>query len=512
MRKALLCLLVLVLVLVCAPAVAEIYVFDALFASMEVPDSYVVLTEKNIADYADWLEARGTSTEEVTNDFLRRGVLLQAWTESYDACFELRATQDERTQSVFDINEQSEDVRRSYRTSHSPDNEYPGYEFSSSEWKNTENGRFLVLRYVRRDNGEILYRGLMRRTIRNGYQIDFDMQVYGRAVTNKDNSNLNAIWQSFNFIEIKPLPPSASAKINISNAPPTETNAQTFDIEGTAAEGVKLTAVVMGLSYPEPVVSEAVVGKNGKFKLPIQLPREGVFLITITGEYQDQDVVELAYPVTYQRTLLTVNFVEQPGETLKQKELVFSGTAEPGANIQVFFNGAVAMEKRVTSAGKFTVELDVDEEGEYEAILVFSKKGLADRRFTFQFTRKWSETDMMNHLRKQAIKPSYKQLINNMQAYEGRVMGYRAYITDISQSGDVYIIRMALNKTGSKYSNIIMVTSSEQPSFSVGERVMMYGTCAGMTLSTGLEGEEETGGNSEENLPCFDLLMFVALN
>ena len=94
-----------------------------------------------------------------------------------------------------------------------------------------------------------------------------------------------------------PLPPKASARILITDEPPAETNEQEFEIEGTAAEGVTLTAVVMGLSYPEPIVTEATAGKNGKFSLPINLPREGVFLITITGEYQGEEVVELAYPV-----------------------------------------------------------------------------------------------------------------------------------------------------------------------------------------------------------------------
>ena len=507
MRKAIPCLLLLLLLLACAPALAETYVFDQLYATMEMPEGYIVLTPDNLTDYAAWLEARGSSTEKATNDFLARGVLLQAWTEEGDACFELRAEQNERSASIFDVNEQTTEVRGAYRTSHYPKNEYEGYDFTTSEWKNTDNGRFLVLRYTRRDNGEILYRGFMRRTIRNGYEIDFDMQIYGRSVTNKDNTNLNKIWETFTFVEVLPLPPKASAKINISDAPPAETNEQEFEIEGTAAEGVTLTAVVMGLSYPEPIVTEATAGKNGEFSLPISLPREGVFLITITGEYQGEEVVELAYPVTYQRTLLTVNFTSKPGDTVSQDEVEFAGTAEPGATIQIFLNGEDVMTKKVTSAGKFSFSLDAEEEGTYEAVLAFSKKGLADRRFTFSFTRKWTEEDMMDYLNKQAISPSYSQLIDKMEGYEGRIMDYKAYITDISESGDVYIIRMALNRKNDEYSNIILVTSDEKPNFQVDERVMMYGTCAGMSLSTGVEGEEE----SSESYPCFELLLFATL-
>lgn len=507
MRKSLLWLFLLLALLVCTPAFAEIYVFDDLFASMEVPDDYVVLTESNMVNYADWLEARGTTLEDTMNDFARRGVLLQAWAETGDACFELRATQDERSLLVFDVNEQTTTFRGQYRTSHYPNNEHNGYDFSASEWKNTDQGRFLVLRYVRRDGGEVLYRGLMRRTIRNGYEIDFDMQIYGRGVVTKDNTNLNKIWETFKFIEVFPLPPAAAAKINITDAPPQETNEQTFNIEGTAASGVSLTAVTMGLSYPEPIVTKVEVGKNEKFSLPITLPREGVFLITVTGENEGEEVVELAYPVTYQRTMLAVNFTKKPDAVVKEDTVTIAGTSEPGATIQVMVDGETVPGKRVTSAGKFSINVTVKEEGQHDVLLIFNKKGLADRRFTISFNRKWTDNDMMKYLSQQAINPTYSGLKNNIQKYEGRIVGYRAYIMDVAQSGDEYIITMALTRKNGKYSNYILVASDSEPSFQTGERVMMYGTCEGMSLSTGTEEDDET----EASYPCFALLLFAAL-
>ncbi|MEG1775568.1 MAG: Ig-like domain-containing protein, partial [Clostridia bacterium] len=425
--------LVLLLLLVCLPACAETYVFDNIYGSIDVPEDYIVLTGTNLNTYVDWIAARGSTVDAVTKDFAERGVLMQAWTQEQDACFELTAVQDERALHTFDVNEQSDEWRGSYRVSFYPENQYSatGYDYSTSNWKNTPNGRFLVLRYSKRDNGEIVHRGLMRRTIRNGYEISFDMQVHGRAITNKDNTSLNKLWDSFKFIEIKPLPPAASAKVNITDAPPTETNVQSFDIAGTATEGVKLTAVVMGLSYPEPIVSDVTVSASGKFKLPIKLPKEGVFLITITCENQGEDVMELAYPVTYQHTLLTVNTNAEVPKVISTDEYTISGTSEPGASIQVFINGETVMTKHVTTAGKFKLDLDTSNEGEYEVILAFSKKGLADRRITYTFTRKWTDDDMRKQLAKQAIKPSYTNLVKKMEGYEGRVMGYRAYIVNV---------------------------------------------------------------------------------
>ncbi len=506
MRKLFFGVLVLFLTLAWGAALAQTHVFDALKATVEIPDTYVVLTGENLPQNADWLESRGLSIEDVSNDFIKRGVLLQCWTADYDACMELTALQTEQALNIFDVNEQEDTIRGAYRLSHYPNNDFQaqGYDFSSADWKNTSQGRFLILRYIKREGGEILHRGLMRRTIRNGYEITFDMKVYGRSLTNKDNTALNKIWESFAFAEILPLPPSASAKINLTKEPPAETNNPEFTIEGTAAKDVKLTAVIMGLSSPNPTLVEAETGASGKFKMPVKLPKEGVFMITLTGEYMGEDVKELAFPVTYQRTLLTVNLSTPLPQVVTTSELTLLGTSEPGASIQVFVNNESVMNKRVTAAGKFKLELDTSTEGVYDLVLVFSKKGLADRRITHSFTREWSQADILKELKKQAIKPGYATLIKKIEGYEGRIMGYKCYLLSVTKAGDEYIVQMALTRRGSQYSSIILVTSSEEPAFALGQQVWMYGTCVGMSLPS--EGDE-----TNASYPCFELLMFVSI-
>ena len=506
MRKLLLAVLVLFLTLACSGAYAQTHLFDALYASVEIPDSYIVLTGDNLPQNADWLESRGLSIEEVSNDFIRRGVLLQCWTPEYDACMELTAVQTEQSQNLFDINQHEDSVRGAYRLGHYPNNDYQaqGYDFSSASWKNTGEGRFLILRYIKRDSGEVLHRGLMRRTIRNGYEITFDMQVYGRSLTHKDNTALNKIWDSFHFVEVLPLPPSSSAKINIPREPPAETHDSEFIIEGTAAKDVKLTAVIMGLSSPTPTLVEAEVSSSGKFKIPVKLPKEGVFMITITAEYMGEDVKELAFPVTYQRTLLTVNLTTPLPEVVTTPELVVMGASEPGASIQVFVNNEPVMNKKVTAAGKFKLELDTAAEGAYDLVLVFSKSGLTDRRIVHSFTRKWSERDIIKNLQSQAIKPGYATLKSKIAGYEGRIMGYKCYLLNVTKAGNEYIAQMALTKRGSEYSGVILVTSGEEPAMAVGSQVWMYGTCVGMSVPS----EED---ESNASYPCFELLLFASV-
>jgi len=65
---------------------------------------------------------------------------------------------------------------------------------------------------------------------------------------------------------------------------------------------------------------------------------------------------------------------------------------------------------------------------------------------------------------------------------------------------------MALTKKSGNYSDIILVTCKEEPSYQEGQRITMYGTCTGMSL-----GSADGDGESEESYPCFDLLMFAEI-
>lgn len=510
MRKILPALLLLLLLCigVCSTASAEVYVLDELYANVDVPAEFtIVLRPGYLEKYAEWLESKGGSLEETTNDFIRRGVLLQCWNEEGDLCFEVTATQNENTLLIYDVNKQSESVRRTYRLSHYPRNEFEqqGYTFTDATWKNhSRSDRFLVLPYRRTEMGETLYRGFMRRTIRNGYEITLDLQVHGRSSSNKDNNLLNDIWDTFTFVEIHDMPAAASAKVNITTPPPRETNENNFIMEGTAAEGVKLTSVVIGLNYKTPLLYEVVVGDSGKFKIPVSLPKEGVYMMTITGEHEGEDVIELAYPITYSRTLLTVNVTSEVPSVIETGHLHITGTSEPGAEIQLFLNSEAVDTKKVTSKGKFAVDFSFPEEGVYELTMVFSKKGLGDRRISYTISRKWSDADTLKQLEKDAIKPSYKNLVNKMSGYEGRIMGYTGYVMSASQSGDEWIMQMALSRKNSKYSNYILVICPEEPAYAVGSKVLMYGTCLGMSASVDGEGEEVG-----ESYPCFELLLLT---
>ena len=121
MRKWLFIAAVAFLLLFTLSAQAEIHVLDEVYGTIDIPETYpIVITPKNLDVYATWLENHGKDPEATRNDLISRGVLLQCWAEDENTCLEITAVQNDRTIGIFNVNQQSEDMRASYRLSHYP--------------------------------------------------------------------------------------------------------------------------------------------------------------------------------------------------------------------------------------------------------------------------------------------------------------------------------------------------------------------------------------------------------
>ena len=195
MKKAsVLLLFALAILLCCGIAAADTVTLDMIYATCEIPNTYVVLRADNISRHPEWLANHNMTEAEMIADWNARGVLLQAWTVDADACFEITAVRDETAIQVHDIDDQTPNYRASYRKEHLSGATYKqlGYNIQSAEWKKTAQGRFLMLKYSYNQNG-VKRSGYARKTIKNGYTITLDYKVFGRRLASKDNNNLNKI-------------------------------------------------------------------------------------------------------------------------------------------------------------------------------------------------------------------------------------------------------------------------------------------------------------------------------
>ena len=503
MRKTLFILLLLGTLLFALPAMAQVFTFDDVHLSIDIPAGYTVITPDTAAANAQMLLSRGYNAEEVPEIFEAEGIKLLAYDSTGEACFQLICLKDVDAQRYFDIDERTAEERAAWRKEHLKGETYKilGYKFTDGAWKKTAKyGRVIQLKYSKTEDDEIVARGYQRKTIKNGYTIIFDMCITGRTLKSADNAALNKIMGTVALTETLPVPPTAVGVFEVAQIPPVETNTAKFTIEGKGQAGLKITTTLARLSSTDTKITTGVVNKKGLFEIPITLPVEGVYMLTLTIENGDTLIEEITYPaIKYQASLLPVNITGTVPEEITEDSIIISGTSIKGAKVQLLY-GSTNKTVTVGSKKTFSFKVDTSKEGVYDFVLVVTKTGSETRRYTFTGTRSFTVEENRAVLRKGAVKPSYKVLLSKLTGYDGRVMVYTPYVTNIAENGSDWLVSMALRRTSSgEYRDLIMVSMTETPTFTVGTSYKMYLRCIGAysVLS-------ESGG--ETSYPHFDFL------
>ena len=506
MRKILLPLLLLFCMLLPAAALADAFTFADQGAVCEVDSSkYTIITPDNVTSMTSWLDANNKTADEVLADFADRGVLFQAWNEAGDVCLELTAVQDSYGEQYYDVNQVTENERKNYRLGHSSDKTGEwralGYDYTSAQWKNYKNGgRFLQLEYSRTLNGQT-YRGYARKTIRNGWHIHLDYQVYGRGLKTTDKNALEAVMNTWKFVEVTSRPATSATKLLFTDVPPQETNTGKFTVAGTGSTGMKIICVVMRMSSSDVHRFETEIDSKGKFELTVKLPQEGYWLMTYTVMSGEEIIEEGAFdPITYNDTLITVNLNAQLPETmaLTGNSLTISGTTMKQTKVQCIVDGRYSKSITTNNSGAFTFTIDTSAEGVYNITLVFEKKNYDARRFRCVATRDFTEEDRRQAIRNEAVKPAYKTLISKITDYMGDYMVYTLYIKEVTKTSTGYLTFAGMTKTKSGvYKELVAIRSTEEPAWSAGSSVRMYLKCLGAY--------DVVGDDGTETYPYFDL-------
>ena len=491
MRKILFALLMLVCLLLPAAALADSFTFPEQGAACVIPSGkYTFITSDNVAEKTAWLAEQNKTADEVQADFAERGVLLQAWGLSGDVMIEITAVQDLYGEQYYDINQVTSDERKNYRIGHASDKTGEwralGYDYDSdAAWQNYKfGGRFLKLEYSRTVNGSSYY-GLARKTVRNGWHIHVDYQVYDRKPKSSDKSALEAIMVSWEFFEVTARPATSATKLIFTSTPPQETNTGKFTLEGSGSSGMKVLCVAMSMASREVHRFETDINSKGKFELDVKLPKAGFWMLTYTVYSGETVVEEGAFDggVTYDERLLTIRMNTKLPETmtLTGNSLTISGTTMAKTKVQCIVDGRYNKAITTNNSGTFSFTFDTVEEGLYNITLVFEKKGYNARRFTCQATRELTAEDRREAIRTEAVKPTYKNLKSKIDGYRGRYMVYTLNIKEVTQTSTGYLTFAGMSKTKSGvYKEMVAIRTTEEPVWREGTAVRMYLKCIGM--------------------------------
>ena len=475
----------LLLFTLCSSALAQTFTFDEIYASIDLSSSDygVILTPSTLDKYAAFLTANGTDAESTADDFAAQGILLKAYDTENDRVFVLSALQTIDAQMYFDLNEQGEDMRKEFRVSHKDGTAYGilGYNYSSSAWKNYGGNvlRFLNTQYTRQA-GEESCQGYQKRTIRNGYTITLDMQVYGRKASENDLKALDKIMSSFQFTQILPMP-MLPAKLILSSTIPAEISEDTFTVRGMTTPKAEVTVTAMSLASSDSVLFSDKANSEGEFSVQVKLPAQGVYTLTIAAEGAETLRTQFAHTINFQRGLLAVTLTSQPGNILSAETEV-SGSTLSGVDTQLVVNGPNGYTYNKSTENKtFKFNVDTSADGTYQFNLTFAKKGYTTRSFTFTGTRSMTAGERIATVREDASSPTYSKLKQSLSSYEGDIVTFTGYIAEMSHSQSVgeWTVVLGLTKLDSGYNDLIYVICKEDPNVSLDQKVRLYGTVSG---------------------------------
>lgn len=463
----------------------------------------VILTPRNLADNAAYFSAQGMDPDAAQSHFAEDGILLQAIDATGGRTLTVTALSDVDGQTYFDLNEQDEEMRRSYRKSHSDGSVYGilGYTYQSASWRNYSKnlGRFLRLKYKLSQNDQSFV-GYQRRTIRNGYTITFDLQISGRSLKSADEKFLDKVLSGFHFSDIKSAPLGA-CKLSVTTDIPKETGSNTLTVKGKTEKNATVTATLISMTSQTTKTFSDTASSKGAYSVKCTFPENGTFSLVISSKTEDGRMAQITYTIAYQRNLLPVSFAGEVPAVLPGDSLTISGATLSGAKTQIVVTGPISYQK--TKTGKtFTFNLDTSLAGTYQINILVSKKGLDTRSFTYTAVRTLTEAETMQKIRDSADKVSYKLLKSSAAKYAGQTFGYTGYVIESIEASGEWTVKFALTKSGSTYKDIVYVIAKADPGYAVGEKLKMYGTLSAEPYIEVVEGS----GTSE--YPKFTLTFF----
>ena len=451
-----------------------------------------VLTPDNLQANQAFIFSRGGTVEEWQEEFKTQGILLKAYDDSNKRVLEVTGLADEDGQRYGDIDLQSADTRAEYRSLYQKDGAFAnkGYRVESAEWKNFKNiGRFLMMRYSFRQDGEVIHRGFARRSVKNGLSIMIDMQVYGRTLKAGDNTALNKVFDSLSFTgNVGEGAIATPVFLNESASAPMETNQPNFTMKGMTRSGAKLTATVMSFTSNTPANFTAEADAKGNYTLPIQLSSEGIYMMNLSVQSDGLEPLEKTYSITYGRNLLPVEITLQLPENISHVKYTSSRMTQSGVTDQMILNG-YNTSKRTGSNGSFSFNVNTKAEGTYQLKLIFEKKGFDARIFDFTAIKGTAQQrimvpgngiDALPSSQGEALSPSYTELIAKADIYDGKLLTYDGFITGIQEQAGDYILSIALRKAVTGYADTIKAVMDKAPDFTAQDKVRVYGLLEGV--------------------------------
>ena len=499
--KRIISLIVLALLLLPGAGLAQSVSMRAQGLTFEYPDSWLVVSPQLAMVYAPLLEERGIDAAQLSEEMEQQGVLSRAYREDFRQWMSVIVRTDDLAAEIFDSAEISEEQRRELRRLAENNRiwETTGNRTQDVQWQK-ENGEYwMYIHYVKTFSDEITGRGLRYLTVKNGMYIMLDWQIDSGRFGNRD---LNSFRARTHDLKVEKIADAPARSVRLTAEIPQETTVSDLVVTGKATAHAELLAYAPDARGELQLLSVGQAGSSGSFSLLVPLEEEGTFDITLTASIEGMESASVTGTVAYSAKKLpvTLSGIEDGGvHTVTTNKTILSGTTLAGTQMQLVTPFGVS-KKRAGNDGAFSFELTTKDEGEYRYTLILDKDGFDQRRYPFTLARVMTDDQEKQSIRKSAEKISYKQLQRDLDENRGKVMSLYGPVSEVSQSGSSYYIRMQFNKglDGTWY-NPVIISAREDMGAKVGDMITVVCEVAGVF-------EEQDGQGEPVMVPHFQLL------
>lgn len=475
-RIALLGLTALLCLLFVSCACAQTITMESVYAQLEFPETWLVLSPQLLHAYEPLLSQNGFDVSGMAERYESEGVIAEAWDESFLQSMRVMVTQDTRSQTLFDIDRSTTAERSAMARYYESESNFAAtpYRFKQVEWqKHAKYGRCLFLRYnVVDEDGDITERGVRYITIKNGMNYILDWTIPDRRFTNRDLNAFKARLETLTFmafLEAPPLPTQLSADI------PAEVSNSHVELSGTASENAGIYVTLSDGEGPGEVVSVGSADAKGNFSIYFDIPAEGSYSVTLTAEKDGYADASIRQTIVYEGSLLPVSIDAWPTDPWTQDTFTLRGETLVGSELQLITDIGL-VKKKPGADGSFKFELNTPDEKVYNYTLVVNNGKYTQRRFTFTINRVYTQSQEIARLKKSAVSISYRNLQTKANEYKGQVMRLSGYVSEITPGEGVVFVRLMLSRnTKGVWTTPVIIACEETPSIEQGKRAVIYG-------------------------------------
>lgn len=465
------------------------------------PDSWLVVSPQLAVIYAPLLAENGIDGYALSEELEEQGVLSRAYRDDFRQQMSVIVRTDELSGEIFDSAAITDDQRRELRRLAENNGiwETTGNRTQDVEWHKEKGEYWLYIHYVKTFSDQIVGRGLRYVTVKNGMYVMLDWQIDSGRFGNRDIAYFRSCTHDLTARQIASAP---TPVVRLTAEIPQEITTSELIITGKTTGGATLVAQAPDAAGEMQLLSVGQAETGGSFRLLVPLEKEGTYDIVLTASVDGMTDASASGTVIYSAKTLPVSLggIEDGGvHTVTTDKTVISGQTLAGTQMQMVTPFGVS-KKRAGSDGTFSFELTTDIAREYHYTLILDKDGFDQRRYPFTLARVMTDDQEKAAVRKTAERISYRQLQKDLAEDRGRVMSLYGPVSEVSQSGSSYYIRMQFNKgaDGTWYNPVIIV-AREDMGAKAGDMLTVVCEVSGVF-------EEQDSSGDPVMVPRFDLL------